>query len=279
MNQLLIEKALREFLIEDLGTGDMSTSTIDDNYVTQAVIHAKADGLICGLDIAKMVFQILDKDFKFTKNVEEGSYVERGTTLATVEGKAKVILQGERLALNLLQRLSAVATMTNTYQKKIDKYGVYVTDTRKTTPGLRIFEKYAVQTGGGKNHRFGLYDAIMLKDNHIKIAGSISKAVEDVKKITPHTMKVEVEVESIEQVKEALKSGADIIMLDNMSVEMMVQAVNLIDKKALVEASGGITLETIEEVAKTGVNYISVGALTHSYKSMDISLDMFNKKG
>ncbi|QNO14848.1 carboxylating nicotinate-nucleotide diphosphorylase [Alkalicella caledoniensis] len=279
MNRLLMEKALRDFLIEDLGTGDMSTFMIDENLNTQAVIHSKANGVVCGLEIAKMVFEILDKDMIFSSKVTEGTYVTKGTTIATVEGKAKIILQGERLALNLLQRLCAVATMADTYQKKVEKYGVYVTDTRKTTPGLRIFEKYAVQIGGGRNHRFGLYDAVMLKDNHIKIAGSITKAISDLKSQIPHTMKIEVEVENLEQVKEALENRADIIMLDNMSIEDMKEAVKIIDKKALVEASGGITLETIEEVAKTGVDYISVGALTHSYKSMDISLDMFQKKG
>lgn len=279
MNRILLEKQLREFIIEDLGHGDLSTEYVtDDNSSTEAVIHMKASGIVCGLDIAEKVFSLIDSNVVFEKQVKEGQHVEKGQIIAKVKGSGKTILKGERLALNLLQRLSAISTMTNMYQQKISSYNCFVTDTRKTTPGLRLLEKYAVVTGGGKNHRFGLYDAVMLKDNHIKLAGSITKAIENVRKNIPHTMKIEVEVENLEQVQEALNAKADIIMLDNMGIELLKQAVSLIGDKAITEASGGITIETIEEVAKTGVKYISVGALTHSYKALDISLDMFHKK-
>ncbi|SHK33269.1 nicotinate-nucleotide pyrophosphorylase [carboxylating] [Anaerobranca californiensis DSM 14826] len=279
MNNILLKKQIEEFLIEDLGHGDLSTEFIcDQNQSAEAIIHSKERGIICGLEVAETVFKLIDGEINFYKMVSEGQLVEKGQVIAKVVGKASTILKGERLALNLLQRLSGIATMTNRYQEKIKKYNTFVTDTRKTTPGLRLLEKYAVTVGGGRNHRFGLYDAVMLKDNHIKIAGSISKAVQKVREKIPHTMKIEVEVETLEGVKEALEAKADIIMLDNMTVENLKKAVEIIGDKAITEASGGITLETIEEVAKTGVQYISVGALTHSYKALDISLDMFDKK-
>lgn len=280
MNNLLVEKQLKEFLIEDIGYQDPSSEYVIDDPVkdVEAVIHAKEDGIICGVEIARKVFELLDDQLIYEENVSDGQIIEKGKVIARVIGNPRTILKGERLVLNLLQRLSGVATMAHIYQEKIKKYNVYVTDTRKTTPGLRIFEKYAVKVGGGRNHRFGLYDAVMLKDNHIKIAGSITKAVENVRRQIPHTMKIEVEVENLEQVKEAVSAKADIIMLDNMDITVLKEAVDLIGGKAITEASGGITIESIEEVAKTGVNYISVGALTHSYKALDISLDMFSKK-
>ncbi|SES98926.1 nicotinate-nucleotide pyrophosphorylase [carboxylating] [Anaerobranca gottschalkii DSM 13577] len=279
MNNILLKKQIEKFLIEDLGHGDLSTEYIcDHNHFAEAIIHVKEKGIICGLDVAETVFKLIDSDVNFYKLVSEGQFVESGQVIAKVAGKASTILKGERLALNLLQRLSGIATMTYTYQEKIKNYNAFVTDTRKTTPGLRLLEKYAVTVGGGRNHRFGLYDAVMLKDNHIKIAGSITKAVQKVREKIPHTMKIEVEVETLEGVKEALEARADIIMLDNMTIENLKKAVEIIGDKAITEASGGITLETIEEVAKTGVKYISVGALTHSYKALDISLDMFDKK-
>ena len=278
MNFLLMEKQLKEFLIEDIGYQDPSSEYVIDQAMedTEAVIHSKADGIICGIEIAQKVFQLLDENVKFDKKVKDGEFVVKGTILVKVTGNPKTILKGERLALNLLQRLSGIATMTSLYQEKIKNYNAYVTDTRKTTPGLRLFEKYAVKVGGGRNHRFGLYDAVMLKDNHIKIAGSISNAIENVRRHIPHTMKVEVEVENLDQVKEAVSARADIIMLDNMGIDLLKEAVKVIGDKAITEASGGITLETIEEVAQTGVNYISLRALTHSYKALDISLDMFS---
>lgn len=280
MNLLLMEKQLKEFLLEDIGYGDPSSDYVIDQLEgdIEAIIHAKAEGVICGVNIAKKVFELIDQEVSFECNVMDGEYVTKGTVILRVKGNPKTILKGERLALNLLQRLSGIATMAHIYQEKIIKYDVYVTDTRKTTPGLRMFEKYAVKIGGARNHRFGLYDAVMLKDNHIKLAGSIPKAIENVRKHIPHTMKVEVEVENIEQVKEAVASKADIIMLDNMDIPLLKEAVTIIGDKAITEASGGITIDNLEEVAKTGVKYISVGALTHSYKALDISLDIFDIK-
>jgi nicotinate-nucleotide pyrophosphorylase (carboxylating) len=204
--------------------------------------------------------------------------VEKGQQIAEVEGSVRSILSGERLALNLLQRLSGIATRTNQYVQAIAGTKARVVDTRKTTPGLRLLEKYAVRVGGGHNHRYALYDAVMIKDNHIKGAGGIKQAVDAARATIPHTMKIEVETESLEQVREALEAGADIIMLDNMELERMKEAVALIAGRAVVEASGGVTLETIRSIAETGVDVISVGALTHSVKALDISLDLNQRK-
>ncbi|HEY8345870.1 MAG TPA: carboxylating nicotinate-nucleotide diphosphorylase [Symbiobacteriaceae bacterium] len=273
-NPLIRDLVIRA-LQEDIGTGDITTDAVvpPDRQVA-AHIRAKADGVIAGLPLLPLIFRELDPQIRVEFLVSDGQAVTAGTTLARLEGSARAILTGERLALNFLQRLSGIATHTARLAEQIKFYSCRLTDTRKTTPGLRILEKYAVSVGGGFNHRFGLYDAVLIKDNHIAVAGGIFEAVSAVRKRLGHTVKIEVEVETLEQVAQALESRVDIIMLDNMPVEMMKQAVKMIDGRAVVEASGCITEENIQEVAKTGVDYISVGALTHHIRALDISLEI-----
>lgn len=262
-------------LSEDVGSGDLTTNSIvPANAVSTGYIVAKEAGVIAGIPIAKRVFQCLDPDARFFVYTRDGEQVDKGRVLMEIHGNTRAILTGERLALNFLQRLSGIATRTAQLVKLIGGDKPAIVDTRKTTPGLRVLEKYAVRMGGGHNHRFGLYDAVLIKDNHIKIAGGIPKAIELARFGSPHTAKVEVEVEDLDGVKDALEAGADIIMLDNMAPELMRKAVDLVDGHALVEASGGITEETIQAVLAAGVDLISVGALTHSVKSLDISLDL-----
>lgn len=278
-NKRELERKIEEWLQEDIGFGDVTTlSTIPESEQGTGILYAKEAGVIAGLPIARQVFATVDPDLVFTAKVEEGQRVEVGQELAEVSGSVRSILSGERLALNLMQRLSGIATKTSEYVAAVAGTKARVVDTRKTTPGLRFLEKYAVRVGGGHNHRFALYDAVMIKDNHIKGAGGIAQAVAAARAAIPHTMTVEVEAESLEQVREALEAGADIIMLDNMSLETMREAVALIDGQAVVEASGGVSLETIGNIAKTGVDVISVGALTHSVKAFDISLDLNTRK-
>ena len=266
----IIDNSLRE----DVGTGDITTAAVVGvGEEVTATILAKDKGVIAGLEVAALVFEQVDKEIEFKPLVEEGVEVDFGTELAKVSGLSSSILTAERLALNLLQRMSGIATKTNYYKSLVANYKVRIVDTRKTTPGLRILEKYAVRVGGGANHRFGLYDAVMIKDNHIAAVGSILKAVSQARANIPHTMKIEVETESLADVKEALEAKADIIMLDNMDAQMMREAVELIGEQAIIEASGGITAENIVEIAKTGVDVISLGTLTHSIKSLDISLN------
>ena len=271
----MIEHNIKQWLAEDLGSGDITTQNIvPQGAITTAVIHAKQDGILAGNEIAQYVFQYLNPQIKYVECKKDGETLEFGDVIAKIEGDAQTILSGERLALNLLQRLSAIATKTKEFADCIKGYSAKIADTRKTTPGLRLLEKYAVTVGGGRNHRFGLYDAVMIKDNHIKVAGGILEAINKVRQSIPHTVKIEVEVESLEQVELALTGKADIIMLDNMSTELMLQAVEMIKGQALVEASGGVNLLTIENIAKTGVDIISVGAITHSVMALDISLDI-----
>jgi len=262
-------------LQEDIGTGDITTdSIVAEDRQASARIWAKADGVVAGLPLLPIVFQSLDPSVQVELLATDGQAVTAGTTLARVQGSARAILTGERVALNFLQRLSGIATRTARLVEQIRFYNCRIVDTRKTAPGLRMLEKYAVAAGGGLNHRFGLYDAVLIKDNHIAIAGGVLEAVSAVRRRLGHTYKIEVEVENMEQLAQALESGVDIIMLDNMPPEMMKEAVRQIDGRALVEASGGITEETLQEVAKTGVDFISVGALTHDVKALDISLDV-----
>lgn len=274
---------IKSWLDEDVGSGDISTeSTIPPHSQAKAIIHVKQDGIIAGLPIAEMVFEIVDSELAFRPLVKDGDPVTKGTVIAEVEGRTHSLLTGERLALNLMQRLSGIATTTAAYVRKLEGLPVRLADTRKTTPGHRMLEKYAVRVGGGSNHRFGLYDAVMIKDNHIKGAGGITAAVEASRRFIPHTMKIEVETESLAQVKEALACGADIIMLDNMSHESMKEAVSLIKGRSphvIVEASGGVNLNSIYGIASCGVDVISVGALTYSFQNLDISLDLNEKKG
>ncbi len=260
---------------EDIGIGDITTeSTVPPLQKGKGSLVAKSPGIIAGLSVADRTFKRFDSDLVFESIVTDGEEVKAGDCIATVKGSAKSILIVERTVLNFLQRLSGVATLTSEYVAAVLDYDVRIVDTRKTTPGWRALQKYAVRVGGGNNHRFGLYDAILIKDNHIVAAGGIRDAVKRARLAAPHTTKIEVEVETIEQVYAALDAKADILLLDNMSPSTMSQAVELVDKRALTEASGGITLDQVQAVAATGVDLISVGALTHSAMPMDISLNL-----
>lgn len=275
LHPLILDPILDAALREDWGWGDLSTQTVvSQGERARADFLYKAPGVVCGLDVIRRLWQRVDPSLVFTAKVEEGAKVEKGTIAAVVEGDARSILMGERVALNLMQRMSAIATLSATYVAAVAGTTAQILDTRKTTPGLRVLEKYAVRTGGARNHRFGLADAIMIKDNHIEMAGSIAEAVRRARAGSASTTMVEVETESLAMVEEALAAGADIIMLDNMAPQAMTEAVAAIGGRAKVEASGGISLETVRRVAETGVDYISVGALTHSAGSLDISLDI-----
>ncbi len=265
----IVEYALRE----DLGDGDITTNSLaSEKDDSKAVIRAKEKGVIAGLPIAKRVFQKLDPTVVCVDNIGDGESIRPGDILSEINGGTRALLSGERLVLNILQRLSGIATLTSKYVKAVEGLPVKILDTRKTAPGLRMLDKYAVSVGGGYNHRFGLFDMVLIKDNHIKIAGGISEAVAVIRKKYRQKYKIEVETSGFEEVKEALIAGADIIMLDNMTPEQMKKAVRMIDKNAIVEASGGITLRNVREVAETGVDFISVGSLTHSASALDIGL-------
>jgi nicotinate-nucleotide pyrophosphorylase (carboxylating) len=273
LNDLYMDEIIRRVLKEDMPMGDITTDNlIEKDLVSRGHIIAKDRGIIAGLDMAERVFKVLDNSVKFKRLVRDGDKVNRGDVIAEVEGNTRALLKGERTALDFLQRLSGIATKTGEFCEKVREFPVKISDTRKTTPGLRLLEKYAVRIGGGHNHRFSLSDGVLIKDNHIKAAGSIKKAIELSRQKIPHTIKIEVETENLEQVREALECGADIIMLDNMSMDMMKEAVKIIDKKALVEASGNVDLEKVYEIASIGADIISVGGLTHSAKALDMSL-------
>ncbi|OAB33580.1 nicotinate-nucleotide diphosphorylase (carboxylating) [Paenibacillus macquariensis subsp. defensor] len=280
-NENLVE-SIRHWLREDVGSGDItSLATISIDHESKGIIHAKEDGIIAGIPVSKLVFEVVDPALTFVSHVQEGQSVTKGTIIAEVEGSTHSILTGERLALNLLQRLSGIATKTSQFVDVIEGLPTRLVDTRKTTPGHRMLEKYAVRVGGGANHRFGLYDAVMIKDNHIKGAGGIAQAVSRARAYIPHTMTIEVEAENLEQVNEAISAGADIIMLDNMSHSLMKQAVEIIRSEVphvKIEASGNVSLQTIRGIAECGVDIISVGQLTYSFNSLDISLDLNAKK-
>lgn len=282
LNMELIRKHIRLWLEEDIGTGDVTTlTTIPLEHASKGIIHVKEDGIVCGLRIAQEVFAVVDASLRFETKVVEGSSVYKGTILAEVEGNTRSILLGERLSLNLMQRLSGIATKTREFVDALEGVPTRLVDTRKTTPGHRLLEKYAVRVGGGHNHRFGLYDAVMIKDNHIKGSGGITQAVQAARQQIPHTMKIEVEVENFDQLHEALAAGADIIMLDNMIPAKMKEAVSIIKSKAphiVVEGSGSVTPQTIKVMAETGVDVISVGRLTYSVAALDISLDLNERK-
>lgn len=270
-----LEQWIRNWLTEDVGSGDLTTDHIvPDGATAKAYIYAKQPGVLAGVDIAAQVFKLLNPQMHFVPRKQDGDRLEASAVIAEVEGDARALLTGERLALNLLQRLSGIATQTDRMATLVSKYPVRLVDTRKTTPGLRLLEKYAVTVGGGYNHRLGLFDAVLIKDNHIKVAGNIRAAVETVRQRVSHTVKIEVEVESMEGVEEALAAKADIIMLDNMDNDQMTEAVRSIGGRAVVEASGGINDRTIIGVAATGIDVISVGALTHSVAALDISMDI-----
>lgn len=273
VNAFEIDKIILTGLKEDMPFGDITTDNlIDDTSQSEALLIAKDTGVIAGIDIAKRVFEIVDKNVVFEKRIEDGHRVKSGDVIAQIKGNTRALLKGERTALNLLQRLSGIATKTRELCEKIKDTNSKVVDTRKTTLGLRALEKYAVRVGGGNNHRFSLSDGVMIKDNHIKAAGGIKEAVKKIRKKIPHTIKIEVETETLEQVREALEAGADIIMLDNMGVDKVRKAVKIINGSAISEASGNVNLDSIVEIAKTGVDIISVGSLTHSVSAFDISM-------
>ncbi|MDO9528234.1 MAG: carboxylating nicotinate-nucleotide diphosphorylase [Syntrophales bacterium] len=271
----IIHKLIQSALKEDIGSGDVTTSAVlSGREVGNARVVAKEDMVVAGIGIFKEVFLFSEEEVEFTDRVEDGELVKTGDVLTEMSGNLGNILTAERVALNFLQRMCGIATLTRRYVDEIRGTGAKILDTRKTTPGLRVLEKYAVMIGGGFNHRFGLYDGILIKDNHIDAAGGIIAAVEMVNKGVPHTLKIEIEVKNLREVEEALSAGVDVIMLDNMEVEEMKKAVSFIKGRVLVEASGNITLSNVKKIAETGVDFISIGALTHSAPSSDISLKL-----
>lgn len=257
---------------EDIGDGDITTNNlVPPGENKTAVLVAKEDGIVAGLPVAEMVFKKFDPNIQWNEKLPDGSKVVPGDVLVEFKGNYRALLTGERKALNFLQRLSGIATYANLCMKEIQGHNVEILDTRKTLPGYRHLDKYAVRMGGASNHRFGLYDMVMIKDNHIQIAGGIKNAVDAIRKQVPKSIKIEVETTTLDQVQQALDADVDIIMLDNMSSKMMTEAVQLIKGRAKIEASGNMTIKRIRKVAATGVNYISIGALTHSVKALDIS--------
>lgn len=270
-----LDRIIKYAIREDVGKKDITTeSLISKSRKAKAYFIAKDDGVICGLKVAKNVFVHLNKKIKWKSLLRDGNEIRAGTKLALVEGSLKTLLTGERTALNFLQRMSGIATLTKKYVNEISDTSSKLLDTRKTVPGLRMLDKYAVKTGGGTNHRMGLFDMVLVKDNHIKAAGSITKAVRQIKNKLKRKYPIEVEVSSIEQFNEAVNLNVDIIMFDNMSIEEMKRAVEIAKGKVKTEASGKINLDNIRAVAETGVDYISVGALTHSVKALDISMEI-----
>ena len=271
-----IKSLINTVLNEDIQGGDITTrNIISKGQLCEAELIAKDPLVLSGLEIFKALFQKLDsKTFFLSEPFNDGDYVAKGSTIIKFRSDCTKLLEGERSGLNILQWLSGIATLT---QKFVDKANpVTVLDTRKTTPGLRVFEKYAVCCGGGSNHRFGLYDAVMIKDNHIKASGGISSAVEKIRKALGNKSKVEVETQNLDEVREALKQKVDIIMLDNMSIDSIYESVKVIDGKAIVEVSGGVNFERLEEISKTGADFVSIGALTHSAPAVDISMNIIS---
>lgn len=278
MKLLDLESLIDNAISEDIGLGDITTTLcLPRKLVVEAQIIANEEGIIVGLDIAELVFKKVNANIEFEKKILDGMRIKKGDVVAFVRGDAQDILSAERTALNFLQHLSGIATLTSKFVEATKPYNAKIYDTRKTISTLRMIQKYAVKMGGGINHRFGLYDGILIKDNHIKIAGGITKAVKPVQQNRPSGMKIEVETKDLDEVKEALSLDVEIIMLDNMSLEMIKEAVNIIkasEKKILIEVSGGVNLENVHSIASTGVDIISIGALTHSPKALDLSLEI-----
>lgn len=275
LNKIFIEKHIKDALQEDIGFGDITTDYLtDENDRLKCSLNTRTEGIFCGKSVFETVFTILSPEIKIKFYFKDGDVIKKGDKIADIEGPAKYILMGERTALNYIQRMSGIATETNKYQKAIGEYKAKVADTRKTTPCFRAFEKYAVKMGGGSLHRFNLADCAMIKDNHIKYAGSLTAAVGKLKKNISHAHKIEAECDTKEQVKEALACGVDIIMLDNMNCSLMKECVELIGGKAIVEASGNVTLNTIKEIASTGVDIISSSAIVAKAPTLDLGLDM-----
>lgn len=268
-----LDRIIENALEEDIHTGDITTlAVVRERHEARARLTAKEPLILAGIEVAVRVFRMVDPRIAFTPRFSDGDKLQSGDVIAEMLGDAASLLQGERVALNFLQRMCGVATLTGQYMTAVKGTKARIVDTRKTTPGLRSVEKYAVRVGGGNNHRSGLYDGVLIKENHITAAGGIGIAIARARGYIPHTMKIEVETETLAEVAEALAAGADIIMLDNMDLAAMREAVAMIAGRALVEASGGVNLETVREIAETGVDIISVGALTHSCRAMDISM-------
>ncbi|MCX6360258.1 MAG: carboxylating nicotinate-nucleotide diphosphorylase [Armatimonadetes bacterium] len=274
LDRAMLTGLVSRFLAEDIGTGDITTAVMvaPDAFASAALVF-RTPGVVAGLPAVVEVYRQLSPEVTVMESAHEGDLLEAGATAAVVQGPARPILTGERVALNLLQRLSGVATLTRRFVDAVEGAGARIADTRKTTPGLRALEKYAVAVGGGHNHRMGLYDAVMIKDNHIAAAGSIAEAVARARRAIPHTMTITVECDRLEQVDEALAAGADILLLDNMTDDVRAEAASRCRGRAVAEASGGITLETARRIAETGVQVLSVGALTHSAPALDIGMD------
>ncbi len=276
LDNIIIDRIIKNALQEDLGWGDVTTdSTVPDTAVIRGNFIAKEEGIICGIEVCRRVFEMVDRSIDFQARRKDGQIASKGDIIAEISGNARSILKGERTALNFFQRMSGIATMTSKYVSEISGLKTRIVDTRKTAPGLRILDKYSVKAGGGFNHRFNLSDMVLIKDNHIKAAGGITPAVAAAKAKGSHGLKIEVEVESIRELIEAIEAGADIVMLDNMTLDMMKEAVSIASGKVLLEASGNITIggeRSVRAVAETGVDIISAGALTNSVKAMDISL-------
>lgn len=274
IDSIVLKTLIESALAEDIGSGDITTMlTVPESATSRAFITVREDGIMAGIEVARLVFATVSPAVHFNAMVADGEKILAGQVLAVVEGPSRPILIGERLSLNLMQRMSAIATKTARFVSMVSDTQAKIVDTRKTTPGLRALEKYAVRVGGGTNHRFGLSDGVLIKDNHIVAAGGITNAVKAAKTGAPHTLKIEVEVKNLDELHEAIESGADIIMLDNMDLETMRKAVEITARRALLEASGGVNETTVVEIAKTGVDLISVGALTHSVNALDIGMN------
>ncbi|WP_293443498.1 carboxylating nicotinate-nucleotide diphosphorylase [Persephonella sp.] len=272
LDRLFIKKKIEEFLLEDIGHQDITTDNLKTDKTVEAHLISKETGILAGIDISLVALEIIDPSIRIIRHKKDGQRIKKGDKIATIKGSGKSVLKSERVMLNILQRLSGIATNTSYYVEKIKGTGVKILDTRKTTPGFRAFEKYAVKVGGGYNHRFALFDMVMIKDNHIALVGSIKEAVEQIKSSLSPMVKIEVEVSSIQQFEEALSTDADIIMLDNMNVNEIKKAVEINKGRKLLEVSGNITIDNIRDYAQTGVNFISSGAVIHSAKWLDISL-------
>lgn len=273
LNKIYVDNLIKTALLEDINYCDVTTDyLIPAEQMGKGKLVAKAEGILCGVEVAARVFELIDSDIKIKILIKDGESVKYGDELMRLEGRTASLLKGERTALNLIQHMSGIATAANQATKLVEGTNASIADTRKTLPGMRPLQKYAVMTGGAKNHRYNLSDAAMLKDNHIDAAGGITAAVTALRKKIGHMTKIEVETRNLDELKEALAVGADIIMLDNMSPELMKEAVEITDGRAVLEASGGITNETLRAVAESGVDIISIGALTHSVKAFDISM-------
>ncbi|OXT09432.1 nicotinate-nucleotide diphosphorylase (carboxylating) [Thermoanaerobacterium thermosaccharolyticum] len=275
IDRLIAQRLIDSYLLEDLTWGDITTDMlVPKGTKSKGYVYAKDDGIIAGIDVFLMVFNTIDSDIEYKKYFKDGEAVKKGDLILETYGDLNSCLKAERVALNLIQRMSGIATYVRKLSDMIKGTNARLTDTRKTMPGLRYFDKYAVSVGGGVNHRYNLSDGILIKDNHIKAVGGIKNALTMIKSGISHTKKVEIEVETIHELKEALKYGADIIMLDNMTIDMMKEAVEITNGRAILEASGNINESNILDVAKTGVDIISIGAITHSVKALDISYDL-----